>query len=166
MIILPRHLKKSDAKFRCPVKCGADNLSFDQFTVGTCCEAASRWTGTKTFYKISLLNRLYAESRYDEGDAETKVETADKKVESCRKALEEAEIDGKNARDELGEKKKWRRKVQARFLFMASVEMKQDNVDKVENGDQNLEERNETNTDGETCKVCQAFLSRPKWSSR
>ena len=81
----------------------------------------------ETFYKISLLNRLYAESRNEEGDAETKVETADKTVETCRKALEDAENEAKNARDELDEKKKWRRRIQT--LFMTSYEMKQDNAD-------------------------------------
>ncbi|CBY14418.1 unnamed protein product [Oikopleura dioica] len=143
--------EKSDAKFCCPKKCGARNLSFDQFIIGDCCETASRWVGSLTFYKISILNRLYVDSRNEEGDAETRVVTADKTVETCRQALEDAEYKAKNARDELDEKKKWRRKIQTRTLFMTSIEMKQDNAD-IENRDQNSHQQNDTNK--ETCTVC------------
>ena len=98
---------------------------------------------------------MYGESRHEEGKAETRVEDADKNLETCRKALEYAEIEAKNAHDELIEKKKWRRKVQKRTLFMTSVEMKKDNSDNEnegENGDQNSEERNVAIR--ETCTVC------------
>jgi len=37
--------EESDAKFKCPVqKCNADQLSFAEFHIGSCCENASRWT--------------------------------------------------------------------------------------------------------------------------
>lgn len=38
--------EKTDAKLSCPAmdnKCGAKNLSCDQFMVGTCCENAPYW---------------------------------------------------------------------------------------------------------------------------
>lgn len=151
--------EKSDAKFRCQRQCGAENLSFDQFIIGTCCEEAFRWSGTLTFYKMTLLNKIYAESRDEEGKAEDKVETADETVATCRKALEDAEICAKNARDELDEKKKWRRKIQTRAQFITSIEMKKDNPNKdneqgVDNKVQNSDERNDTSIEGQTCTVC------------
>jgi len=88
---------------------------------------------------------LYAESRNEEGDAENKVEAADKKVVACRKALEDAETEAENAREELNEKKKWRRIIQKRTLFMTTIEMKKDDAD--------LEKKVKTE-DGEACAVC------------
>ena len=40
-------LEVTDAKFKCPSgveKCNADQLSWEEFWVGACCENASRWT--------------------------------------------------------------------------------------------------------------------------
>lgn len=35
----------TDAKFKCPLKrCNADNLSYDEQYIGSCCEPASLWT--------------------------------------------------------------------------------------------------------------------------
>ena len=40
--------EKSDAKFFCPMKkCGADNLTFEQVYIGSCCEDASKWKPTR-----------------------------------------------------------------------------------------------------------------------
>ena len=35
----------TDAKFKCPGKsCDADQLTYAELYIGTCCEQASRWT--------------------------------------------------------------------------------------------------------------------------
>ena len=44
------------------------------------------------FEAYCKLNKIYAESRNEEDDAETKVETADEKVKACQKALEDAKM--------------------------------------------------------------------------
>jgi len=137
--------EKSDAKFSCPKKCGAENLSFDQFTVGLCCDLAAKWNGSHSFYKIGILNKLYEESRNEEGDAENKVVAANTNVEVCQKALEDAENEAENARKELNDKKKWRRLVQKRTLFMTSIEMEKDDAD--------LEKKIKADDSGK-CVVC------------
>lgn len=73
--------------------------------------------------------KLYGESRKEEGEAEINAESADKKVNTCRKALEDAEKEAKDAHDDLKSKKKWRKIVQKRALFVASAAMKEDNSD-------------------------------------
>ena len=75
------------------------------------------------------MQKLYAESREEEGTAETKAETAAKKVVNCRKALEDAEKEEKDANDELNDKKKMRKIIQKRALFVGTAAMKEDNSD-------------------------------------
>ncbi|CBY32047.1 unnamed protein product [Oikopleura dioica] len=133
--------EKTDAKFRCRKTCGAEDLSFDQFFIGNCCVDASRSIG-----KCNCT-------------AETKAETAAKKVVTCRKALEDAEKEKQEANDELNDKKKRRKIIQKRALFLGSAAMKEDNSEleseeEGENKKNNSGERNVTNTEGETCKVC------------
>ena len=43
----------TDAKFKCPEKkCDADQLTYAEFYIGTCCEHASLWTGDNCKIKI------------------------------------------------------------------------------------------------------------------
>ena len=75
--------EKSVAKFHCPVRCGAEDLSFDEFFIGRCCVKASRWRSSGIWISKILKKRLlvkvfqnwytqkiYLESREQEGDAE------------------------------------------------------------------------------------------------
>ncbi|CBY16286.1 unnamed protein product [Oikopleura dioica] len=155
----------TDAKFKCPSveKCNADQLSWEEFWVGACCENASRWT--ENFFKsefLTLANNIYKKSRKEENEAEIIVEKAEKEIENCKKALEAAEKKGKEAHDELNEKKKWRKTVQKRTLFLANEAMKEDNSDlETDDAEENKESRaeNEDKTDGredddKSCKVC------------
>jgi len=162
--------EKSDAKFRCIQKCGAENLSFDEFFVGTCCVGASTsflhrikkfFLKFKFFLEIffqnSFTQKLYEESREKEGIAEIKAEKAEKKVKACKRALDDAEKEAKEALDDLSDKKKWRKKVQKRALLVATKAMKEDNSDleneiEAENGDRNSDQQTDTNK--ETCTVC------------
>lgn len=123
------------------MRCGAENLSFDQLIVGTCCAQASRWIHEFKFYHDSVLGQIYAESREEEGEAELMVETSDENVDNCRKALEEAIKRAKTAHDQLNDKKKWRKIVQKRRLLVGKAAMKEDNSD--------LESENEAE-----CTVC------------
>jgi len=144
--------EKSDAKFHCPVSCGAEDLSFDEFFIGRCCVKASRWRSSVKVFQNWYTQKIYLESREQEGDAEVKAETADEKVETCRKAfedaekaLEDAEKEAKDAHDELKNKKKWRKAVQKRALLTSKRAMKEDNSD--------IESESEPK-DGESCSVC------------
>ena len=77
----------------------------------------------------TIVNNIYTESRKDENKAEIEVETAEKEVESVRKKLLAAEKKAKDARDKLNDKKKWRKTVQKRALFLAKEAMTEDNSD-------------------------------------
>ncbi|CBY34304.1 unnamed protein product [Oikopleura dioica] len=177
---------KTDAKFSCPScgpQCGVKNLSCDQYMVGTCCENASSWIGNDSchFANYWSLNKIYAESRDEEGNAETKPEIADMKVKTSEKALENAKKvleDAENALEhaknlskathaELNEKKKWRRTVQKRTLFLATIALKDDNSDlQNDNGqkrkNQKADAQNQTDAGSETCKFSPAEENRQK----
>jgi hypothetical protein len=58
-----------------------------------------------------------------------KVETCRQKLEEVKKALELAEKESNDAQIELNEKKKWRRTVQKRTLYLATIVMKEDDSD-------------------------------------
>jgi len=149
----------SDARFKCPAEeCGANQLSFDEFCVGTCCKDASLWTQDDLKFEIlGIINTIYKESRKDENDAEIDFETAEKKVETIRKTLESAEKKAKDARDALNDKKKWRKTVQKRAFFFAKEAMTEDNSD-IENDeeprDEKADEPDERENDDNSCKVC------------
>jgi len=78
---------------------------------------------------MKTINKIYRDSRDEEDKSETRVENAHQKVEELRKSLEEAEIVEEKELDELREKKKWRKTVQKRALFLAADAMKEDNSD-------------------------------------
>ena len=71
-----------------------------------------------------MANNIYKKSRKEENEADIIVEKAEKEIENCKKALEAAEKKGKEAH-ELNEKKKWRKTVQKRTLFLANEAMKE-----------------------------------------
>ena len=82
------------------------------------------------------MSKIHKESRKEEDRAELKAETAENKVKNCRVALENAEKELENAEknakesnDELEKKKKWRKTVQKRFLFVAEIAAEEDNSD-------------------------------------
>ena len=75
------------------------------------------------------MSKIHKEARKEESKAELKVETDDKEVETCRVALENAEKKAKESNDELEKKKKWRKTVQKRFLFVAKIAAEEDNSD-------------------------------------
>ncbi|CBY42745.1 unnamed protein product [Oikopleura dioica] len=141
----------TDAKFKCPeLKCDADQLTYAEFNIGTCCEQASLWTGDNCkFERLEIVSKIHKEARIEESKAELKVETDEKKVKICQEALENAEKELENAEknakesnDELEKKKKWRKTVQKRFLFVAKIAAEEDNSDLAnESAD-------------ESCKVC------------
>ena len=75
------------------------------------------------------MSKIHKEARIEEGKAELKAESDDKEVETCRVALETAEKNAKESHDELEKKKKWRKTVQKRFLFIAKIAAEEDNSD-------------------------------------
>ena len=75
------------------------------------------------------MSKIYKEARKEEGRAELNAESDDKKVDTCRVALENAENKAKESHDELEKKKKWRKNVQKRFLFVAKIAAEEDNSD-------------------------------------
>jgi len=89
--------EKSDAKFHCPVSCGAEDLSFDEFFIGRCCVKASRWKSSETFFQNWYTQKIYFESREQEGEAEVKAETTKKAAEDATKAAEDAVKAAKDA---------------------------------------------------------------------
>ncbi|CBY15273.1 unnamed protein product [Oikopleura dioica] len=94
-----------------------------------------------------MVSKIHKEARQEEGKAELKVESDEEEVEICRealenaeKALENAEKKAKESNDELEKKKKWRKTVQKRFLFVAKIAAEEDNSD--------------LDHTEESCKVC------------
>ena len=82
------------------------------------------------------MSKIHKEARREEGKAELKAESDDKEVETCRvalenaeNALENAEKNAKESNVELEKKKKWRKTVQKRFLFVAKIVAEEDNSD-------------------------------------
>ncbi|CAG5099971.1 Oidioi.mRNA.OKI2018_I69.XSR.g16781.t1.cds [Oikopleura dioica] len=120
----------SDGKFKCPAKnCNEDQLSFEQFVIGTCCEKASnpernRKSTTRLMWTV---NRIYEKAKDEEFSANKRAETSKKKVEEAKKSLAEAEQEEKDADENLEAKKEWRKKVQKRRLFVTLDEAKEDN---------------------------------------
>lgn len=156
--------EKTDLKLSCPVtdnKCGAKNLSCDQFMVGTCCKNAPYCKqDTGNYQNYVSLDKIHDQSTDAEHDAEIKCESAEMKIETCRqnleeakKALELAEKESNDAQIELNEKKKWRRTVQKRTLYLATIAMKEDDSDLENEPDQTAGARNQTDRVSETCKV-------------
>jgi len=153
--------KATDAKFKCPSiteRCNADQLSFDEFFVGSCCLNASYWTqNTYKLERLTVVNQIYTETRKDENTAQMEVETAEMEVETARKTLETAEKKAKDANDKLNEKIKWRKTVQKRALFLAKIAMTEDNSDNESDekpGDENADEPDEREDEDNSCKVC------------
>jgi len=145
----------TDAKFKCPPKkCDADQLTCAEFYIGTCCEQASLWTQDNfKFQRLEIVSTIHKEARQEEGKAELKAETAEKKVKNCRVALESAEKEEKESHDEFEKKKKLRKTVQKRVLFLTKIAAEEDNSDLEENN--SPEPRNEANESAEeSCKVC------------
>ncbi|CBY17761.1 unnamed protein product [Oikopleura dioica] len=75
-----QEFEKTDAKFKCPSeiqKCDANQLSYEEFYVGTCCENASRWTDKKRkLERLEIVNEIYKRSRFAESEAERDAERA------------------------------------------------------------------------------------------
>jgi len=167
--------EKTDAKFSCPasisqkVVCDAKELTYDEFYVGSCCENAALWT-----YELGKLCRqmtlqhIYEDARKAEDAAEKISENADAKVVEAKKILENLEQAAADAVKSLGERKKWRKTVQKRALFLAKEAMKEDNSDIEEGSDyepddeevedaeveEEADEEREELLEKMTCKVC------------
>ena len=78
---------------------------------------------TSTYYMDEPESRIKCDS------AKMKIETCRQKLEEVKKALELAEKESNDAQIELNEKKKWRRTVQKRTLYLATIAMKEDDSD-------------------------------------
>ena len=86
------------------------------------------------YFSFITINKIYGEARDEEDKAETKAETAGEevedakeRVEAARMTLQKAKRKFKDANEELNVKKKWRKTVQKRALFVAAEAMKEDN---------------------------------------
>jgi hypothetical protein len=73
------------------------------------------------------VQHIYEDARKAEDSAETVCENADAKVVEAKKVLENAEQTAADAVKSLEERKKWRKTVQKRALFLAKEAMKEDN---------------------------------------
>ena len=80
-------------------------------------------------FRQKTVQLIYENARKDEDTAETRLENADKKVAEARNLLEKATQNQINSDRSLEEKKKWRKTVQKRALFLANEAMKEDNSD-------------------------------------
>ncbi|CAG5113278.1 Oidioi.mRNA.OKI2018_I69.chr2.g7397.t1.cds [Oikopleura dioica] len=151
---------ETDAKFKCYASnidrgCGAEELTYREFYVGSCCENAANSTRPKMRYeRAAVVNEIYEETRKEEGLAEERNTNAAKKVEEAEKALEEAKLEKENAYEELQKIKEWRRKVQKRSLVLTKNAMKEDNnlEDSTDESDKNLVK--DEPDDKLKCKVC------------
>jgi len=160
--------EKTDAIFACPAsisgkqRCSVTELTYDEYYVGSCCENAAQWTyKTGKLFRQKTVQLIYENARKDEDTAETRLENADKKVAEARNLLEKATQNQINSDRSLGEKKKWRKTVQKRALFLANEAMKEDNSDLEadETDEKEIENRKKRKMDDEeadklTCKVC------------
>ncbi|CAG5108325.1 Oidioi.mRNA.OKI2018_I69.chr1.g3742.t1.cds [Oikopleura dioica] len=141
---------KTDAKFKCPAGCGANNLSYEELQIGSCCtKAANKTYSTFRYESVAIVNGIYEEAREEEEAAEKNAATSNEEVELAKKALAKAEEKAKNAEDELGKKKAWRKKVQKRSVVLTKHAMKEDNSDLVNSEDDNNESKEKPK-----CKVC------------
>ncbi|CAG5106214.1 Oidioi.mRNA.OKI2018_I69.chr1.g2742.t1.cds [Oikopleura dioica] len=147
--------EETDAKFKCYAgvngkSCGADQLSYREFYIGTCCKDAAHTGGSLYKYeRAEIVNEIYKDVREEEGIAEKKAEDAKKKVAETAKMIKESEkvvnealknvekanaafIDAQKAEEEsnaeLGKIKTFRRKVQTRSLFLTEDAMNEDNT--------------------------------------
>ena len=80
-------------------------------------------------FRQMTVQHIYEDARKDEDFAETAVENADAKVVEAKKVLVNSEKTAAEAAQVLDEKKKWRKTVQKRALFLANEAMKEDNSD-------------------------------------
>ena len=104
--------RSSDAKFRCPgsssnQSCGAEDLSFDDFFLGSCCEIALRWTDSVNdhYEKVKKIQFLYESSNREINEQKKSlkislhnldvrkrnVEISRNKVEAAKKQLQFAQ---------------------------------------------------------------------------
>ncbi|CBY18623.1 unnamed protein product [Oikopleura dioica] len=165
--------EKTDAKFSCPaclsknesLRCNTKELTYDEYYVGSCCKNAGLWTyKTGKLFRQMTVQHIYEDARKDEDSAETAVENADAKVVEAKKVLENCEKTACEAAHVLDEKKKWRKTVQKRALFLANEAMKEDNSDledsdyEPEDGEseaaEEADEEHEFLLEKMSCKVC------------
>ena len=106
---------KSDAKFRCPgsalnQSCGAEDLSFDDFFLGSCCEIGLQWPDSVNdhFEKVKRIQFLYEDSNREIESQKKSFKTSlhnldvrKRNVEICRNNVEAAKNKLKIAQDEL-----------------------------------------------------------------
>ena len=97
------------------------------FLVYLLCLSNEKASGTYENY--TSLNKIYAESREAENDAKNMAKTIDMMVGMCQRLLEITKQEASSAHNELEKKKKWRKTVQKRTLFLATLAMKEDNSD-------------------------------------
>ncbi|CAG5088373.1 Oidioi.mRNA.OKI2018_I69.PAR.g11820.t1.cds [Oikopleura dioica] len=176
--------EKTDAKFKCYAGrskgCGADQLNYREFYVGTCCENAALRADDYRYETLKIVNEIFEETRDEEGIVEKRVEDAEKQVESSRKvmevdqklveevlkkaqessqAFEEAKVDAEKCKEELAKIRKWRKKVQKRSLVLSKAAMKEDNSDAESSGESDEPETKkskggEENNEDDNCKIC------------
>ncbi|CAG5105019.1 Oidioi.mRNA.OKI2018_I69.chr1.g1762.t1.cds [Oikopleura dioica] len=147
--------EETNAKFRCYKKCGANQLSWRDFFIGSCCEDAASWIDSKFKYDIlAAVNQIYEELLEEEKAQKNKRERAHKKVEDLKKQLEMAENDAVDADQELECVKVFRRKVQKRSLFLTKETMKDDNPDLDTTDEVKLVPEEKEVNEKLRCKVC------------
>ncbi|CAG5094465.1 Oidioi.mRNA.OKI2018_I69.XSR.g13581.t1.cds [Oikopleura dioica] len=87
-----RDFEKSDAKFRCPAfsateSCKSENLSFEEFYLGSCCEPGSKWlTDNRKAQrnKLFIVRNIHAEAKREQ----TELEVLSRQQKSTVKKME------------------------------------------------------------------------------
>jgi hypothetical protein len=177
--------KRSDAKFRCPgsalnQSCGAENLSFDDFFLGSCCETALRWTDSVNdhYEKIKRIQFLYEDSNREINDHkkslktnthrldvyERHIEISRNKVEAVKKqlmlaqdevkrneaCLEKAKNEITKCEEKIAAGEETSRKRKARMMVFCAAMVDAEKVPKID-----------TDADKNTCNVCLENYSSP-----
>ncbi|CAG5094368.1 Oidioi.mRNA.OKI2018_I69.XSR.g13493.t1.cds [Oikopleura dioica] len=137
--------QETDATFKCPAKsCGADKLSYREFYVGSCCDAAlDRDVREEKNEELLLMQKIYHQSKADEKifrekweetnlsiyPAKMTVEDIEVKLYFAKEKLKMKEDDAAKAWEKHLAKTNWRKKVQKRIFIAAKSLAKEDNSD-------------------------------------
>ncbi|CAG5094450.1 Oidioi.mRNA.OKI2018_I69.XSR.g13567.t1.cds [Oikopleura dioica] len=102
-----RKFDKSDAKFRCPAfsateSCKSENLSFQEFYLGSCCEPGSKWlTDNEKAQrkKLIIIKNIHAEAKREQ----TKLEAESKQQKWTVQRMEKLQSKKKQMANTLSE---------------------------------------------------------------
>ena len=141
----------STALLKCPAEetnsCGANNLSFKEFFLGSCCSNASKWTDTVNDSNevIKIVENYYEETKEEFSKifkivtkkeenvlaAEEVLEHAQSHVLYCQKDLNDSINDVQRSKKALNEIRSTKKKAKERFDFLRrSVPVIKDEIDR------------------------------------